>query len=102
MEVSRNKSDFKLYGQQVGKLVRRSQAGLLNLLISMMGKPEKGFIELNNLFTGFYPPPAIQHCGRFSTHTKARLTIFILGKNKYIIRWGCCNKPDRIRKAVRI
>ena len=57
MEVSRNKSDFKLYGQQVGKLVRRSHAGLLNLLISMMGKPEKGFIELNNLFTGFYPPP---------------------------------------------
>ena len=62
MEVSRNKSDFKLYGQQVGKLVRRSQAGLLNLLISMMGKPdmmgkpEKGLVVLNNLFTGFYPP----------------------------------------------
>ena len=57
MEVSRNKPDLKLYGQQVGKLVRRSQAGLLNLLISMMGKPEKGLVELNNLFTGFYPPP---------------------------------------------
>ena len=57
MEVSRNKSDFKLYGQQVGKLVRRSHAGFLNLLISMMGKPEKGLVELNNLFTGFFPPP---------------------------------------------
>lgn len=57
MEVSRSKPDFKLYGQQVGKLVRRSHAGLLKLLFSMMGKPEKSLIEVNNLFTGFYPPP---------------------------------------------
>jgi len=58
MEVSRNKPDFKLNGLQVGKLVRRSHAGLLRLLISMMGKPEKGLVVLNSLFTGFYPPPA--------------------------------------------
>ena len=56
MEVSRNKPDFKLYGQQIGKLVRRSHVSFLNLLISMMGKPKKGLVELNNLFTGFYPP----------------------------------------------
>jgi len=89
MEISRNKPDFMLNGLQVCTLVGRSYAGLLNLLIRMMWNPEKGLVVLNSLFTGFYPHPTIQHGGHFSTRTKARLTIFILGKNKYIIRWGC-------------
>ena len=96
MAASRSKPDFKLYGQQAGMLVRWSHAGLLNLFISMMWKPEKGLVELNNLFTSFYPPPAIQHGGHFSARTKARLTIFILGKNKYIIRWGCCYQTCQV------